>query len=391
MVNMHKLLEHNASQCLLFGFRADPPTVTSQRLKSITTGTLPTFIDIGANMNSSAIVDDNIIDQLIARGKRDFNSSSSNSSSSNNSNSNNISPGKVVVLGDDTWGALFPTQLSDSRLFDSFNTRDLDSVDRGIMAHLPDYLPTAPESEHPNLSWDLLVAHFLGVDHVGHTHSAFHPLMAQRLTLMDELLLQTVEGLPEDAILLLFGDHGMTDAGEHGGSSQSETDSGLFVYSKKPIFTVSRLQAEVRGERDLAAEVSPTMLQTLYWDDRQGSLQPTPVSNVRAAPRMLPQTDLTPTLSRLLGQPTPASSLGMLIPELFLGDSSNSDSMDSSSGSCGQEALLDALYMNALQVRARLTVLLVIIFAVTDAVYTVLFLPAGVALSDCVLARPCLQ
>lgn len=361
MVNMHKLLEHNASQSLLFGFRADSPTVTSQRLKSITTGTLPTFIDIGANMNSSAIVDDNIIDQLIARGTSDINASSSNSS-------RNISPGKVVVLGDDTWGALFPTQLSNSHLFDSFNTRDLDSVDRGIMAHLPDYLPTATESEHPNLSWDLLVAHFLGVDHVGHTHSAFHPLMAQRLTLMDELLLQTVEALPEDAILLLFGDHGMTDAGEHGGSSQSETDSGLFVYSKKPIFTVSRLQAEVRCERDLTADVSPAVLQILYWDDRQGSLQPTPVSNIRAAPRMLPQTDLTPTLSRLLGQPTPASSLGMLIPELFLGDSSNSDSMDSSSGSCGQEALLDALYMNALQVRARLTALLVIIFAVTDAV-----------------------
>jgi hypothetical protein len=32
-VNMHKYLKNNASQTAFFGFRADPPTVTSQRLK----------------------------------------------------------------------------------------------------------------------------------------------------------------------------------------------------------------------------------------------------------------------------------------------------------------------------------------------------------------------
>jgi predicted AlkP superfamily pyrophosphatase or phosphodiesterase len=47
MVHMHRLLQRNYSQFRLFGFRADPPTTTSQRLKSITTGTLPTFVDIG--------------------------------------------------------------------------------------------------------------------------------------------------------------------------------------------------------------------------------------------------------------------------------------------------------------------------------------------------------
>ena len=31
--NMHELLRNNATQTLFFGFRADPPTVTSQRLK----------------------------------------------------------------------------------------------------------------------------------------------------------------------------------------------------------------------------------------------------------------------------------------------------------------------------------------------------------------------
>jgi len=48
----------------MFGFRGEPPTVTSQRLKGITTGTLPTFADLSSNFNSSEIRDDNIIDQI---------------------------------------------------------------------------------------------------------------------------------------------------------------------------------------------------------------------------------------------------------------------------------------------------------------------------------------
>ena len=33
--NMHQLLQNNATQTAFFGFRADPPTVTSQRLKGV--------------------------------------------------------------------------------------------------------------------------------------------------------------------------------------------------------------------------------------------------------------------------------------------------------------------------------------------------------------------
>jgi phosphatidylinositol glycan class O len=68
--NVHKILRENSSRSLLFGFKADPPTVTSQRLKGLTTGTLPTFVDIGSNFNSSYIKIDNIIDQCLSDGKR---------------------------------------------------------------------------------------------------------------------------------------------------------------------------------------------------------------------------------------------------------------------------------------------------------------------------------
>ena len=53
--------------------------------------------------------------------------------------------------------------------------------------------------------------------------------------------------LPEDAILFVFGDHGMTDSGEHGGASPEETDSGLFIYSPKPIFPVQCVSSSNGG------------------------------------------------------------------------------------------------------------------------------------------------
>lgn len=51
-------------QSRLYPFRADPPTTTMQRIKGFTTGSLPTFVDVGNNFASSAILEDNLIHQF---------------------------------------------------------------------------------------------------------------------------------------------------------------------------------------------------------------------------------------------------------------------------------------------------------------------------------------
>ena len=48
----------------LHRFIADPPTTTMQRLKALTTGSLPTFIDAGSNFATGEIDEDNIIEQV---------------------------------------------------------------------------------------------------------------------------------------------------------------------------------------------------------------------------------------------------------------------------------------------------------------------------------------
>lgn len=54
---------------LLYAF-PDPPTTTLQRIKALTTGSLPTFVDMGSNFGGSSILEDSIIGQLRAHGKR---------------------------------------------------------------------------------------------------------------------------------------------------------------------------------------------------------------------------------------------------------------------------------------------------------------------------------
>jgi phosphatidylinositol glycan class O len=39
-----------------------------------------------------------------------------------------------------------------------------------------------------------------------------------------------------DTLLVIIGDHGMTETGDHGGDSNLELETALFFYSKKSIF-----------------------------------------------------------------------------------------------------------------------------------------------------------
>ena len=64
--------EHTArypDRSFLYHSFVDPPTTTLQRIKGITTGSLPTFVDIGSSFGGSAVDEDSLIHQLAAAGK----------------------------------------------------------------------------------------------------------------------------------------------------------------------------------------------------------------------------------------------------------------------------------------------------------------------------------
>ncbi|KAM2541672.1 hypothetical protein TB2_021209 [Malus domestica] len=263
------LAARNASSARIFKAIADPPTTSLQRLKGLTTGGLPTFIDVGNSFGAPAIVEDNLIHQLAKNGKR------------------------VVMMGDDTWTQLFPHHFEKSFPYPSFNVRDLDTVDNGCIDHL---LPFLYQED-----WDVLIAHFLGVDHAGHIFGVDSVQMIEKLEQYNNVLLKVVEalerqsapgGLHENTLLLVMGDHGQTVNGDHGGGSAEEVETSMFAVSFKnppsPIlleFDTSSCELDLDGRNICASSFQ--------------------------------QLDFAVTISALLGIPFPFGSIGRVNPQLY--------------------------------------------------------------------------
>lgn len=190
----------------LVKFIADPPTTTLQRLKGLTTGSLPTFIDAGSNFAGTKIEEDNWVAQMARRGN-------------------------VGFVGDDTWQALYSDVFSISYPYDSLNVRDLDTVDNGVKQHMPALIA--------NRTLDIVIGHMLGVDHVGHRYGPHHPKMQDKLQETGEFIREVASQIDDKTVLFVFGDHGMDANGNHGGDSTQEVESALWAYSKRRKFVNS--------------------------------------------------------------------------------------------------------------------------------------------------------
>lgn len=259
---MYEAAVKSPNKAFLRPFIADPPTSTLQRLKGLTTGTLPTFVDLGSSFSGTAIDEDNLLMQLRDNGKR------------------------IVHLGDDTWEALFPGYFEGnlSKPYDSFNVWDLHTVDNGVIENI---FPVLEKKSQ----WDLLVGHLLGVDHAGHRYGPNHPEMTKKLQQMDGFIQDLAAKIDNKTVLIVIGDHGMDSKGDHGGESDDEVQAALWMYSPKGIFG--------RTKPEYAT--------------------PPPTADIRP----VNQIDLVPTLALILGIPIPFNNLGRPIEEVFAGPQGN--------------------------------------------------------------------
>ncbi|GAA5858808.1 hypothetical protein JCM8547_004997 [Rhodosporidiobolus lusitaniae] len=292
-------LEH-PERSFLSHFLADAPTTTLQRLKGMTTGSLPTFIDAGSNFAGEQADEDNWLWQAKRAGKR------------------------IALVGDETWLNVFPRDGPSSVWkvdlvwpYSSFDVEDLDTVDRGVEEHLLELLKEDKQSE-----WDIVVAHGLGLDHAGHRFGAEHPETKRKLVETDTLLRNVIKAMKEDTLLVVVGDHGMTDRGDHGGDSREEVDAALWVYSKalKPLVHSSWFEHELSSPQHPLASIYTASSTADELVDRFELTWPE--KHLPGPSRSVAQIDLVPTLSLLLGLPIPFGNLGVPIPELFFRESS---------------------------------------------------------------------
>jgi len=175
------------------------------------------------------------------------------------------------------------------------------TVDDGVNEHIFPLLDPKNATR-----WDVLFAHYLGVDHAGHRYGPDHFAMNEKLKQMDEVVRRLMDSIDDDTLLVVMGDHGMDPKGDHGGESQGEVEAALWMYSKKPVF--GRLPEELLSQTEM---------------------------------RSVGQIDLVPTLSLLLGIPIPFNNLGAPIAEAFL----------QKSGDAGMQNLAQVSRLTASQIK----------------------------------------
>lgn len=236
---MTKTLNYCNSSLFIHTY-SDPPTVTLQRIKAIATGTLPVFIEIGSNFDSvHSIQADNFIDNFK----------------------------NITVVGDDTWNSLFGSIISQDFTVPSFDVHDIDGVDQYIFSKLPEAI-NSYES-------DLIVGHFLGVDHAGHVFDYHSGIVKSKISKIDSFITNEImPNVRDEDLLLVISDHGMTDSGSHGGASFEETSSFLYAYSPS-----QQLKQMTIGQ--------------------------------------INQIDICSTISLLFGFPIPLMNVGKIIPDFF--------------------------------------------------------------------------
>ncbi|XP_077606687.1 GPI ethanolamine phosphate transferase 2, catalytic subunit isoform X2 [Crocuta crocuta] len=240
------LVEKGASHS--FVAEAKPPTVTMPRIKALLTGSLPGFIDVVRNLNSPVLLEDNVITQAKAAGKR------------------------MIFYGDETWVKLFPKHFVEYDGTTSFFVSDYTEVDNNVTRHLDKVLKRG--------DWDVLILHYLGLDHIGHISGPGSPLIGRKLSEMDNILMKIHTSLLSEKrenllpnLLVLCGDHGMSETGSHGASSMEEVNTPLILISS----AFERKPGDIRH------------------------------------PKHVQQTDLAATLAIGLGLPIPENSVGTLL------------------------------------------------------------------------------
>ncbi|KAE9553102.1 hypothetical protein FO519_003691 [Halicephalobus sp. NKZ332] len=212
------------------GCKVQHPTVTMPRLKAILGGIVPSYLDVALNLASSEFLEDNWL-QKAAKSKK-----------------------KINFFGDDTWMKMFPSEVfgkSDGTV--SFFVTDYTEVDNNVTRHLESEIREEIDS------WDIMVLHYLGLDHVGHSLGARSPLIDVKLKEMDRIVEEIYSNMTESNktfLILVLGDHGMALEGGHGGSTYLETHVPVVGFPKlKKVFEVSSKKTIIE-QVDLAPTIS---------------------------------------------------------------------------------------------------------------------------------------
>lgn len=169
-------------------------------------GILNTVLELTEGLGGSRFIEDNLLYQLHQK----------------------LGDAKVAMYGDMGWTEQFGEWFTRYADYPPINFSDVDSSDNLVKAHL------IPELENGS-DFDFMILHMIGMDCVGHSQGSRSPEITRKLLETEKVISQIIEKMDEETTLVVFGDHGMTEEGSHGGSSELEMRTTFFAYQKTPL------------------------------------------------------------------------------------------------------------------------------------------------------------
>lgn len=222
-----------SGRAVAFMANSQTPTVTMPRIKALTSGVIPSLISLLANFFASEGTEDSWVTSAASEGRR------------------------IKFFGDDTWLRLFPKAFSEADGVTSFYVNDFTEVDNNVTRHLETVLNED--------TWDALVLHYLGLDHIGHSLGGQSSQLKVKLREMDGIARRVFDTVSarSPVLMIVVADHGMTNAGSHGGGSEAEVRVPmLFLHSKTKVIRAGNMHDFQPAEQVDLATTLPFFFRT---------------------------------------------------------------------------------------------------------------------------------
>ncbi|KAL0234057.1 hypothetical protein PCE1_001095 [Barthelona sp. PCE] len=219
-----------------FFLETGPPSSTKPRVRALTTGQPPSYIEIIKNFGNEAALSDSVISSMHRNGK------------------------KKILRGDYTWLNLFPDEFDEVHSSYGSDISDFYEIDNITLKNL--------DTDLIRDDWDFMVIHLLGFDHVSHYYEPDDVHSSIKLKQYEELLMDLFQWTKQASrspdsprvtkrrkMVMLMGDHGMDEEGNHGGGSYDEIMSSLLLVC--PECDLSRLEEDtVLKQIDLPSTIA---------------------------------------------------------------------------------------------------------------------------------------
>ena len=186
--------ENEPDNTLLFPLISEMPTVTNTRVKGLLSGSLTTFFDVSDEFLSGEASEDSVLWQLKHKKYK-----------------KGEEP-KIVFYGDYIWDGIWGQYFDKSETWESLDISNLDSHDDSAQARIYEELDAGSD-------FTIMMGHIIGLDCAGHTHMSQHPEIERKILDSERIIKNIIDKIDDKTTLVVFGDHGMTVDGNHGGPS----------------------------------------------------------------------------------------------------------------------------------------------------------------------------